>query len=203
MDHSRYNAKGTRLAEITYDLVTLHGDFTSIQYINAQLEETYGKFLKNSADRRTEDIGELEAWMNSMGITPGALTDVERAQVSCNRDGIFSILYTYEWFWGGVYNTGRASITFDLNTGSRLSLADLVSVSSRVTESQLRGIIARYIDDHPEMHFFGRGSDIAQGLDLSKTDYIIVDGQIIVTFPAGHISPMFAGPISIETGIYL
>lgn len=203
MDHSRCNAQGTRLAVITYDKVTLNGDFPSVQYINAQLEETYSKFLENSADRRTEDIGELEAWMNSMGITPGALTDVERAQVSCNRNGIFSILYSYEWFWGGVYNTGRTGMTFDLNTGDRLSLSDLASVSSKVTDAKLRGIIARYIDSHPQMDFFGSGSDIAAGLDLSKVDYIIVDGQIIVTFYGGHIAPMSSGSISIETGIYL
>ena len=53
------------------------------------------------------------------------------------------------------------------------------------------------------MNFFGSGSDIAAGLDLSKVDYIIVDGQIIVTFYGGHIAPMSSGSISIETGIYL
>ena len=203
MDHSLYNASGRCLAEIKYDTVTLHGDMPSIQAINAELEEYYQTFLNNSEERRNQDIHELESWMNGMGMTTGSLIDVESAKVSCNANGIFSILYSYEWFWGGVYNTGDSSLTFDLNTGKQLHLSDLGTLNPKASEANLRAVIADYIDSNPQMDFFGSGNDIAYSLDLSGVDYLIVDGQIIVTFFAGHIAPMASGSISIETGIYL
>lgn len=180
------------LIEVYYDRVEVAENVPGAKLINAYISAQCEAFLGQRDGLETH----LEF--------PGLSTDspfycTSAAEVSHNEDGVFSVKSSESWFMGGVGNYNLSGMTFDMETGELLTLAELCPQK----EGQIREYTLAWMDEtYGEEDFFGREETLAK-YAYEEIPFFILNGQIVLCFPTYTFAAGASGPTIIETGMFI
>jgi len=125
------DAEGTVRGIVSFQYPQFKGDSAAVEKINAGLKKKSRKFLHSGdADRLRE---------YTQDAMKNGLFDDENTcyfwETSCsekyNKDGIVSFNMHESWFAGGVYNYGDYGLNYDLGSGKKLTVKDVISGRAR------------------------------------------------------------------------
>lgn len=132
---------GQELVHLTYDLVQLDGDSSAIQEINEELKQRSPEIF-DAIGGRNGLTGELMV----TGAYPGtAYQHYAASEVRYNKNGIISILITYQYVDDAETRTYYSGFTFDLNSGMYLNAADLIGTDEATAKAMFEEITSNHI----------------------------------------------------------
>ncbi len=188
-DHSISNENGE--IELYYDLLQVPQSYPHRLQMDMVLAEEYFDYISS--------IQGLEMYLD---MPDSHFCYVKHGDVPYNREGVLSLRYTMEWFMGGVSNWGWHGITFDLDTGKRVGMDDLLEMDAESIMERLRPVILAYAQanggwEQSELE------GIVSGYTLDDLDYCVEsDGELVLCIPQYELGPGASGPMLIPTGLY-
>lgn len=193
-DMSVSNSNGEKMAALYYDLVVLSGSGEGVAKINQALNARYQEYKTNNQAVTTESLAEASdlPYFNTYDTA-----------VTHNDDGIFSVAFTADWFWGGVHNINYYGKTFDLNSGEELSIKNLVDAEDSVISAYLKEIAKQYIRNDTNSYFMEDAEKTIEAYELDAFPFYIEDKQIVLCFETYELAPGASGPTIIPTGLFL
>ena len=130
-DHSVVNENGE--IELYYDLAQIPQSYPHRMRMNTVLASEYLDYVNS--------IQGLEEYL---AMPDAHLYYTMSGEVNYDRAGVLSLLYTMDWFMGGVSNWGWHGLTFDLDTGEKISLDELLDRDGEEIMAELRPVIMAY-----------------------------------------------------------
>ena len=134
-----------------------------------------------------------------------AFLDTAEGEVSYNANGIISVNYTYNWFMGGVFNRNYDGFTYDLNTGERVSLADLLSGSEAEVLTSVQNVYWDAIVEH-----YGatdtqeNARDYFEAKTLNDYKFFVGEnGEIYLIADTYEFAPGAAGAYVFASGLFV
>lgn len=100
-------------------------------------------------------------------------------KVRYNQKGYISFSYDHYWFAGGVSNIWTDGMTFDLKTGKKLSVSDVVSGSNTKIRKK---ILAKYEKKNGELGTLGQDEILKDTKMKDFQFYLNKDGNVVVCF---------------------
>ena len=180
------------LIRLTYDRVVITGSVGGAAEINRQVMEGFEDYKA-----RREEIG---TYLDTPFLTvESPVFYTVSAEVTHNSGNIFCIKYGEDWFMGGVHNFDLSAETYDLETGKKLTLADIIPEQ----EAQLRQYVLEWVNETYGEGVLGDPAEVLAGFAFDAIPFCLRDGQIILTFPTYTFAPGAAGATVIETEIYI
>lgn len=153
-----------------FDKPVLKGTSIAIQKINKSLEREYKKSLKekNTLQETAKGISKYTAkWKTPLYCT-------NKCKVTYNQQGIICFQYDREWYAGGVHNGMHYGLSFDLNTGHKLQLQDVLSGSTAKIKKR---IWRQYKKEYPYFH----QKKTIMKTPLSKWYFYLEQGNVIIS----------------------
>jgi hypothetical protein len=194
MDRSLKNDAGEVLIELTYDLVQLPETFETYRSINQQLLQDYQSSSVND---------DYSDYLNDPYLDPSwPYGNSTSAEVSCLTDDYICITYSWYWYMGGAMNYGTSGRLYDLNTGKRATLDQVLDVDADKLLSFLKDKIRYYITEN-DIFVFDEAYDTIQGYTLDDLSFTFTDNELVICIPQYELVPGVTGPMNIETGLYL
>lgn len=195
-DRSVYDDNGEPVLQFYYDLVVLEVSSDAVTQINDALAQECQTFLETNQQSVDDTIAQFNPGANS------GFTNVMSGQVVHNGDGIISIVHSLNWMMGGVHNLNYTGMTFDLNTGERLTLSSLYPDIPRdsVTEF-VKSKVVQYIIDRRDDGWLDNAEDVIAGYDIDNINFCVDHGEIILFFPTYELKAGMAGPVSISLNL--
>ena len=201
-DRSWKNSNGDILVSNCYDRVILknasHGGS-----INALIKADMEQFFDNDIRDLFQNAQEIESLFDSWGLDYGSFFYNAGATVTHNEDDIFSICIATEWYMGGVFNADRYGLTFDLRTGERVTIPQLVEMDEAALKEKLDAIVMYYLYDKYGGSFLNDPREVLEKLTPEDYLFYVEEGEIILCFPTYTFGPGAAGCEIISTGIML
>ena len=201
MDGSWYNENGDVLVSHVYEQVVVKDKTEAAEKINRAIEEDGEAFIDPQSIYVYESQEELEDYMELAALDYGDLFFDAAAEVTHNGDGIFSIRIGTEWFMGGVFNADYYGMTFDLTSGEKLNVLELMGGDAEEAEEKLNEIICDYVTEAYGEGLFDAPERILADYSAEEYNFYVEDGQIIVTFDTYTFAPGAAGATVVPTGI--
>ena len=195
IDRSQTFDGGTFLFYFKYP--KLKGTSKAIQKINKTLEKE-GKTFVNSMDYSMGEIEEFITRDYKNYHTKCEYFNTVDGSVGFNRDNIFSIQYASAWFVGGVSNYNSFGDTFNLKTGKKLNITQVVSetyTNPAILRNQIHDKLYEKYDASVSDGFYEKyGTDKA----LKQVHFFInKKGNVIVCFPTYDLSYGAAGCLTV------
>lgn len=194
MDMSVSNSNGEKMADLYYDLVVLSGSGEGVTKINQALDTDYQEYKTNNQAITAESLSEAFDL---------PYFDTYSTAVTHNDSGIFSVIFTADWFWGGVHNINYYGKTFDLNSGEALSIRNLIDAEDSVISAYLKETAKQYIRNSGDRYFMEDAEKTVEAYELDTFPFYIEDKQIILCFETYELASGADGPIIIPTGLFL
>ncbi len=191
MDHSIVNENGE--IELFYDLLVVPQTYPYRLQMDMTLVEEYYDYVLS--------IQGLDEYL-SVWPEVQYYYDTLAGDVRYNREGLLSLCYSMDWYMGGVHNYGWHGVNFDLNTGERIGMDELLDMSAESIMELLRPVIQDYAEanggwERSELESIGNAYTL-EDLDF----YVDRDGEVILCFPQYELGPGASGPMAIPTGLY-
>lgn len=124
--------KGIVRGIVYFQYPQFKGTTTAIKKINKQLKNESSKFLKSENAKIIEEIIQLAIQNN---IFSNKEEDVWFWKTSCkvsyNKNNIMSIHMKEEWYAGGVYNESHYGFNYNVKTGKKLTIKDVISGNAK------------------------------------------------------------------------
>ena len=138
IDYSESCKTGKIKGKYTYTMPALQGTSKVVKKINKALKAGYTESQKDKEKlwNYVKDNSKDDA-MNRDVVYELTST----CKVRYNQKGYISFSYDHYWFAGGVSNIWTDGMTFDLKTGKKLSVSDVVSGSNTKIRKK---ILAKY-----------------------------------------------------------
>lgn len=179
-----------------YDQVVLEAENEQANSINQDLQQRYNEFYKQVPEKI----------QNAQIIPPGVVArDYDEAQISKNEDGILSVKMNYFGNYGGVNWYGTDGLNYNLNTGTKLDLTELCSLSSDGLAEYFKNQTMFYLYSHPEysQHYeaLQEISNTIANYRLEDFDYYIEDHNIVVVYDKYEVTAGFMGMIEVPCPI--
>lgn len=196
-DHSISDENGNVLLEHFYDLVVLEGETEAIQAINAALEADYQQFVESNKSVNQDSVAQF-------GGNPNlTLTNAMSGQVTFNEHGVISIVHSLNWMMGGIHNVVYSAMTFDLNTGEKLTLPTLfMDTPKNSVEAYVEAKAIQYIIDTRDTGgWMDNAESIVENISIDEMNFCIDHGEVVLLFPNTELKAGMAGPVSIPLGI--
>lgn len=193
-DMSIRNKQGETMAELFYDLVFLTSEGEGVDKINQMLDLGYQEYKSSNQTVTDESLSE-EADLPYF--------NTYAASVTYNENGVFSIKFDADWYWGGVHNFNYYGKTFDLNSGEELGIKDLIQANTSTLSAYLKETAKQYVRSNNIDDFM---DDVEQKIDAYGLDdfpFYIEESQIVLCFETYELASGAAGPITIPTGLFL
>lgn len=178
-----------------YDNVVLDDDTPQAQSINRLIQQDCDEYC--AAAQESVDF----AQQNPPYYEGDYYRDYVEPTVTQNDDGILSIKMTNYWYMGGVANTLVAGLNFDLNTGEKLDLASLFSLSESATETYLKNQSINYINTHPDGYWWDDAKATIMAYTLDDFNYYIEDNSVVLVYEQYELAPGAMGVIEIACPI--
>ncbi len=208
-DFTQYVGSQPLECPMVYDLVSLAGNLPGIESINEQIYKDY-ETHKRGALAGFETF--LIEWKND---PPAEYTDTVMLVTNYSNgdfspglqyyDGRYLSLF-FDTFWcaGGVGESNAYCMTFDLQTGQKMSAADLFSNSSAVKAQIVETVIDTLRTDYGITQMDEYELTELNNLNLdSKTFFLSRDGELILCFDRYELGEGALGSPMIATGIRL
>ncbi len=195
-DHSYRDGDGKVLIEAYYDLVVLQGEGQAIQTINASIEKDYQTYVST-----TEEA--IEGAKNDPYLKPGGgYHTTSDAVVTHNDDGVISIYFSTSWMMGGVHNFNNYAMTFDLNTGKKLTLPDLFpDIDKESLSSSVKKQVKAYLSANSDRNWWDNAEEIVDDYSIDKMAFCLNKGKITVFFDTYELAPGASGPVVVELSL--
>lgn len=196
-DHSISDENGNVLLEHFYDLVVLEGETDAIQAINAALEADYQQFVESNKSVNQDSVAQF-------GGNPNlTLTNAMSGQVTFNEHGVISIVHSLNWMMGGIHNVVYSAMTFDLNTGEKLTLPTLfMDTPKNSVEAYVEAKAIQYIIDTRDTGgWMDNAESIVENISIDEMNFCIDHGEVVLLFPNTELKAGMAGPVSIPLGL--
>ncbi len=156
-----------------FETPILEGDGPGVRAASEYFQALAGAFF--SPENRTL----AQAW--EYAAYPGTDTDLWRyerpVQIRCETENLLSVSIGYEWYLGGVTDSGSDSYTFRLDTGAPLRLTQLVSERER----ELKAMILTAAEEQDA----GTGEIDLERLGeyaLDSFEFYVEDGEVYLAF---------------------
>ena len=150
IDYSESCKTGKIKGKYTYTMPALQGTSKVVKKINKALKAGYTESQKDKEKlwNYVKDNSKDDA-MNRDVVYELTST----CKVRYNQKGYISFSYDHYWFAGGVSNIWTDGMTFDLKTGKKLSVSDVVSGSNTKIRKK---ILAKYEKRMVNLEHLGR-----------------------------------------------
>lgn len=119
--------------ESYYKKVVLKGTSKAVKAINKEIQKDCTEFLKGG--ELLVDYAEQDSAYCQTSVT---YSNTAVSKVTYNKNGIISIKVTTEWYAGGSSNTNEYGMTFNLKTGKKLSLNQVIEKKPAKVASTLK-----------------------------------------------------------------
>ncbi|MBE5924167.1 MAG: DUF4163 domain-containing protein [Lachnospiraceae bacterium] len=177
--------KGKKLKlEYRYDVPKLKGNSAVVKKINKSLSKEYNKEKNNTIiDRYKDSVNTYrykESWIDS-----------KKCKCTYNENGYLSFKYHTKWFAGGVCNEQYYGKNYNLKTGKKLKLTDVMTGDSYE--------IKRRIADAAVENGYSLIEDDIMGMNISKFDFYLKNGSVTVCFPP-YFSVLGNGHVEVTVG---
>lgn len=158
-------------AQYKYELPQLKGSSSAVKKINSYLKKGYTASLK---DKKVlwDDAKQLQGFH---ATTP--FVCLSSCKATYNARGYVSFYYSEKWYAGGVSNYGHSSMTFDLKTGKKLNVSQVVSGNSAEVKEK---IIQKYKEKYYRQ--YTNGLTTLRGMKISDFNFYLYNGKVIVYF---------------------
>ena len=203
MDGSWYNENGDVLVSHVYEQVVVLDDGEAAEKINRAIEDDGNAFVAEQSFRMYDSEAEMEDYLDLAGIEYGGLFHDAGAEVTHNGDGIFSIRMSTDWFMGGVFNADYYGMTFDLSSGEKLNVLQVMGGDPETSAQKLNEIICDYVTEEYGEGLFDAPERILEDYSPEEYNFYVEEGQIIVTFDTYTFAPGAAGATVVPTGIMI
>ncbi|MDO5154685.1 MAG: DUF3298 domain-containing protein [Eubacteriales bacterium] len=121
-----------------YKRVILKGNSVAVKKINKKLKALCDSELKSMPAGNAETDVKYR-------YSDDTYLNEYTSKVTYNDKGVISIIISYEWYQGGVYNHGVNGYTFSLKTGKQLKLTDVCKGNNQTLTKQIRsGLKSKY-----------------------------------------------------------
>ena len=176
IDYSESCKTGKIKGKYTYTMPALQGTSKVVKKINKALKAGYTESQKDKEklwnyvkDNSKDDT------MNRDVVYELTST----CKVRYNQKGYISFSYDHYWFAGGVSNIWTDGMTFDLKTGKKLSVSDVVSGSNTKIRKK---ILAKYEKKNGELGTLGQDEILKDTKMKDFQFYLNKDGNVVVCF---------------------
>lgn len=201
IDESMKDENGNIGVSWFFDKLVIDDSNPAAKIINADMEQKTSEFFSES---KTQEITEYFNNIYDSEYNQAFLNTAE-GEVSYNANGIISVNYMYKWFMGGVFNGNYDGFTYDLNTGGRLFLADLLSGSEAEILAKVQNVYWDAIVEHyssGDLFEEARATFEAKSLDDYK--FFVGDGgEIYLIADTYEFANGAAGPYVFASGLFV
>ena len=176
IDYSESCKTGKINGKYTYTMPALQGTSKVVKKINKALKAGYTESQKDKEKlwNYVKDNSKDDA-MNRDVVYELTST----CKVRYNQKGYISFSYDHYWFAGGVSNIWTDGMTFDLKTGKKLSVSDVVSGSNTKIRKK---ILAKYEKKNGELGTLGQDEILKDTKMKDFQFYLNKDGNVVVCF---------------------
>ena len=176
IDYSESCKTGKIKGKYTYTMPALQGTSKVVKKINKALKAGYTESQKDKEKlwNYVKDNSKDDA-MNRDVVYEVTST----CKVRYNQKGYISFSYDHYWFAGGVSNIWTDGMTFDLKTGKKLSVSDVVSGSNTKIRKK---ILAKYEKKNGELGTLGQDEILKDTKMKDFQFYLNKDGNVVVCF---------------------
>lgn len=191
VDRSFCNSDGKVLIAQYYDYVELLSDTPAAKKINNALKAEIEEFFL-PAD-------ELSQYANDPYGADGFI-NAKTSTVDYISDKYLCITVSFAWFMGGVYNAGSEGYVFNLTTGNVVTLREFAGEDAAAFEQKLKQMVWEQIESQEPWE---DAYETLSAYTLDTFNFSVVDGQIVLHFQEYEFLCGAAGPVNVETGIYI
>lgn len=170
--HKEVKKYGKIKTKYISDQPVLKGNSAAIKKINKSLEKEYQKTLedKEKIQGTARDIIKAKA---ERKVT---LYSTHQCSGAYNQGGIVSFWYYMEWYAAGVHNAYHYGLSYDLKTGRKLRLRDVVSGSTDQIKTK---IWKQYRQEYPQCPLTKKG---AMKIPLSHWHFYLKNGNVMISY---------------------
>lgn len=202
-DHSIRDDQGNVCVEQYYDLVVVSGEGPVVDALNQHLQAEYEYYVSELPS----DPEEIQSYIDMSAANGGyAFRNSILVQETYNENGILSLLYTSDWYMGGVANSFYTADVYDLETGGTLTAAEALEVDEAVLTYYLKDTIRRYtFENYWEIPFFEEAEQtIANDYTMDSMQYYIdAGGELSLCIQEYDLAPGSVGSFTIPCGLWL
>ena len=173
---------GTVLMTVNAEVLKVSDRYAGASKINAVMSDVLDSLSNHDADRQEalswyEDAGEDNAWFlrYSFDAEVSKITYLDEKVLGFEMNG-------YDYYGGAHGMPWKDNYLFDLETGERLTLGDLVAV----TEEELDAIVVDAYKNNGEWEYYWDESEntIIEGISYETTDFTVTeDGLKFYFYP--------------------
>lgn len=194
---------GEPIATISYEKPVLVGESEEINIINQSIENDCKKMFDEYKDRlfsyaQTDYDNKTEDNIYYFHYYTSA------CEITNNNNGVISLKMTSEWYAGGVSSTNYYGLTYSLETGKALSLADVVEGSSSEIKERVVSASKKYMSKHSEIGWWNdeiqNALDTIKNYEVSEYKYYLKGNKAYICFDTYELTAGAGGAqiISIE-----
>ena len=201
IDESIQEESGNVAVAWYFDKLVIGNSTPAAAIINADMDEKSAEFFSDS--KKEEITGYYNDHYNSE-YGDQYLNTAEGA-VAYNNAGVISVNYTYDWFMGGVHNINYDGFTYDLNTGEKLYLADLLDGSDAEILARIQNVYWEGVTEHykPE-ELFEEAKETFEAKTLDDYKFFVGDGgEIYLIVDTYEFAPGSAGAYVFASGLFI
>ncbi len=173
---------GTVLMTVNAEVLKVSDRYAGASKINAVMSDVLDSLSNHDADRQEalswyEDAGEDNPWFPSYSF------DTEVSKITYLDEKVLGFeMNGYDYYGGAHGMPWKDNYLFDLETGERLTLGDLVAV----TEEELDAIVVDAYKNNGEWEYYWDESEntIIEGISYETTDFTVTeDGLKFYFYP--------------------
>lgn len=172
---------GQTMATSSVSILQLDDKYAGASKINKLLKENGEAVIA-----QVEDVyDECVSWYkDSDGYFIPYSFDNNFAYVSYNDGKIINIIEEGYNYYGGAHGMPyRVSYVFDLNTGERLWLSDLIDVPEDTLEDLVAEYTTKHMNDVGEYYWDDYEETVRLGVNMTSVDFILKDDGVDFFFP--------------------
>lgn len=177
-----YVGASTCKANVYFERVILKGKSSAVKKINKQIKKECTKFLKSD---QVKDLLEYAKQRSQYTDELKSIDYYAKSKVTYNKKNIISIQIETFWWSGGVSNTNRYGMTFNLKNGKLLKLTDVCKGSSASIKKQ---IIKKLKKDQDVVNSFDGLSKVQKYKTEGFKFYLNKKGKAVVCFEPYEIA---------------
>lgn len=178
-----------------YDQVVVNDAGAAAQRINSSLQQHYNEFYAGVPDNIAQ-AQEMPPYY------PGQYYQYYyEPEVTTNQDGILSVRMGWFWNFGGVNGYGIDGFNFDLNTGEKLDLSEIFSLSDAEIERYFKNQTLNFINSHPDYPWWNDtvsdARQIVNNYSLDDFNYYIEGNTVVLVYEKYELGPGAMGMVEV------
>lgn len=161
------NAKG----EYVFEMPQLTGKSSYVKKINKSLKSIYKESLENKARLKDYTLNS-PLWNPTYFFTT-------KCTVTYNKKNIISFCFYQDWYAGGVHNMSHYGASYNLKTGKKLGLKDVISGDSIKIKNK---IVEKFVSRYPTYYTKAEVRASIMSKKWSELPFYLKNGKVIVSF---------------------